>query len=368
VSSEEQKLGVSAGLSLAGHALVAALLFMAPTAHEIDLRRADEIAIEIEDVAPPAPPPALVVTAPNTPPVERTVRPRPVSHDVEPTGAIAETTSPELAPTIPLVAEPSPTLREPHPRDTVPLTRDQMHQLMDPTRVAAAEALHDDTGPSQPGPPATLNPESPDHGPTAEEAVAQTEAYLGAQAAAKTYITHREFHLSPQTDGSFRYHGHAFDAVIHRDGTVAFSDRPGVDMDWAHGSGSFDLTDAIMGSAGQDPYAAEREFFMEHAEATIARLEAAQREETAAHSLGGVRTRCRTIWGDAAQPAAQRRRALFDLWDELADGDEGAPAREAIITFIRREIPASSPDSYTMIEVARMNANRQSAERFDPYP
>jgi hypothetical protein len=368
VFSEQKKLGVSATLSLVGHGLAAALLLLAPTSHEIDLQRADEIAIEIEDAPPPPPPPALVVTEPNTPPVDRTVRPRPIAQD-QPTGAIAEpSTAPELAPTTPLVALPSPMHPEVVPHDTVPLTRDQLHQLIDPTRVAAAEALYDDTGPSQPGPPATLNPESPDHGPTAEEAVAIQERELGAIAAAKTYITHRTFHLVPHTDGSYTWQGTGLAATIHSDGTVSFSDAPGVTMDWAHGSGGFDMTDAIMGAAGQDPHAAEREFFMEHAEETIARLEAAARQQTATHSLGGIRTRCRTIWGDASVPASMRRRQIFDVWDELADGEEGAPAREAVIAFIRREIPSSSPDSYTMIEVARMNASRQSSERFDPYP
>ena len=361
--SENKKLGVSASLSLVGHALVAVLLLLAPSTAVLDLQRADEIAIEIQEETP-RPPPALVVTAPDTPPVARLV---PRARTVQDIGAIAET-SPQLAPTTPLVALPSAMFPSTEPQHTVIVPREQLHQLLDPTRVAAADALYDATGPSQPGPPATLHPESPDQGPSAEEAVAMAQEYLGAAAAAKTYITRREFHLSQQTDGSYRYHGHAFDAVIHPDGSVGFTDRPGFDVDLAHGSAGFDITDAIMGSAGQDPYAAEREFFMERAEETIARLESRARTEAATHSLSGVRTRCRTIWEDATMPAAARRRALFDLWDELADGDEGAPARQAVVAYIRSAIPSSSAESFTMMELARMNANRQSAERFDPYP
>lgn len=361
--SERNKLGVSAGLSLAGHALAAALLLLAPSRAEVMLQQADEIAIEIEDTPPP--PPALVVTAPDTPPVAATVRPRRLATPTS-TGAIVET-SPLLAPTTPLVAMPS-TVHEPTPRDTVVVPPEQLHQLLDPSRVAAADALHDETGPSQPGPPATLNPESPDQGPTAEEAVAQAEAYLGAAAAAKTYITQRTFHLTPHTDGTLHWQGTGFEAVIHPDGSVSFSDHPDVTMDFAHGSGGFDITDAIMHGAGQDPYAAEREWFMEHAESTVERLEAQARTQQHAHSLTSVRSQLRTLWDDTGQSASARRRAIFEVWDECADGEEGASAREAVIAFIRREIPETSADSYTMIELARLNSSRQSAERFDPYP
>ncbi len=366
--SERNKLGLSAGASLVGHAIVAVLLVMAPTTHELAIRQADEIDIEIEDAPPPAPPPALVVTPPDTPTVASTVRPR---HTDEPatTGAIVQPSTPELATTTPLVAMPTDDVHEQAHHDTVVVPPEQMHQLLDPTRVAAADALHDDHGPSMPGPPATLHPAGPDeHIPTAEEAVAQTQEYLGAAAAAKTYITQRTFHLTPHTDGTLHWQGTGFEAIIHPDGSVSFSDHPGVDMDWGSGSGRFDLTDMVMGGAGQDPYAAEREWFMEHAESTIDRLEAQARTQQHTHSLTGVRSQLRTIWDDQSRSSADRRRAIFEVWDELADGEEGAPAREAVISFIRREIPDSSADSYTMIELARMNAHRQSAERFDPYP
>lgn len=366
--SERNKLGISAGLSLAGHLLAAGLLLLAPTRGEVMLLEADEIAIEIEDAPePPPPPPALVVTPPDTPPVEASVRPRRLDPSTSAsTGAIADP-SPALAPTTPLVAMPL-EQETSAPHETVVVPREQLHAMLDPTHVAATTALHDETGPSQPGPPATLNPEGPEHGPTAEEAVAQTEAYLGAAAAAKTYITQRTFHLTPHTDGTLHWQGTGFEAVIHPDGSVSFSDHPDVTMDWAHGSGGFDITDAIMHGAGQDPYASEREWFMEHAESTIERLESQARAQRQAHSMTGVRSQLRTIWEDQSQSASARRRAIFELWDECADDADGEQARAAVIAFIRREIPETSADSYTMVELARLNSARQSAERFDPYP
>ncbi|MFO0681395.1 MAG: hypothetical protein U0234_05055 [Sandaracinus sp.] len=368
--SERQKLGVSATVSVVGHLVAAGLLLLAPRTSDLHLAQADEIAIEIDDTPPP-PPPALVVTPPETPPVAETVHPRVTDRPSVPdqaSGAVIQTsTSPALAPTTPLVAVPTTPTHEPT-HDTVVVPPEQMHQLLDPTRVAAADALHDDEGPSQPGPPATLHPESPDHGPTAQEAVAQTEEYLGARAAEKTYITQRTFHLTPHTDGTLHWQGTGFEAVIHPDGTVTFSDHPDVSMDWSRGQGGFDITDMIMHGAGQDPYAAEREWFMDHAEATVERLEREARERHATDSMGNLRSRLREIWSDTSEPASSRRRQIFELWDELEDGEGGAPARQAVISFIRREIPESGADSYTMIELARLNANRESAERFDPYP
>lgn len=367
--SERQKLGVSAGMSLAGHALAAVLLLLAPTPTQLVLSEADEIAIEIEDAPPPPPPPALVVTPPDTPPIGALVRPSVPSRPSTPSTDTTTTTAPEeLAPTTTMVALPTHPIDTTEPHDTVPVPPEQLHDVLDPAHVAAAIALHDDTGPTQPGPPAELNPEGPEHGPTAEEAVAQTEAYLGAAAAAKTYITHRSFHPVPRTDGTYHWQGSGFEAVIHPDGSVSFSDHPDVSVDWGSGSGSFDLTDAIMHGAGQDPYQAEREWFMEQSETLRERLETQARTQQQAHSLTGVRSQVRTIWEDTSRPAADRRRAIFELWDECADGEEGAPARDAIIAFIRREIPDSSADSFTMIELARMNAHRESTERFDPYP
>ena len=76
----------------------------------------------------------------------------------------------------------------------------------------------------------------------------------------------------------------AFDAVIHSDCTIAYTDRPGFDVDLAHGSAGFDITDMIMGSAGQDPYAAEREFFVEQADDTIRQCESRTRAEVATPS------------------------------------------------------------------------------------
>lgn len=369
---ERRRLGVTAGISLATHALAAGLLLLAPTAVDQVATITQEVELVEIDDTPPPPPPQLVVAEPEVTPVAPA---RPIRTTDDPatppppatTGALPPST-PDLAPTQTLVAIPTHPEEAPHTIHDVLAPEQSLHDQIDPSHVAAAIALHDDHGPTQEGPPATLHPEGPDHGPTAEEAVAATEAYLGAQAAAKTYITHRTFHLTPHTDGTMHWQGTGFEAVIHPDGSVTFSDRPGVEYDWGSGQGSFDLTDMIMGSAGQDPHAAERAWFMEHAEDTIDQLEQQARARAAAHSVSSVRGRCRAIWQDATRSAADRRRAIFELWDEADESGDGRTARDQIIAFIRESIPDSSADAYRFSEIARLNANRQSSERFEPYP
>jgi hypothetical protein len=371
VIDERRRLSVTAGISLATHALAAGLLLLAPTASDQVATITQEVEL-IELTEPPPPPPQLVVADTPLPVPVAPARPARVDDPTTPPpetpiGAVAPS-APALAPTTPLTAMPAHPEEAPHTIHDVLQPEQSLHDQIDPSHVAAAIALQDDRGPTQEGPPATLNPEGPEHGPTAEEAVAQTEAYLGAQAAAKTYITHRTFHLTPHTDGTMHWQGTGFEAVIHPDGSVTFSDRPGVEYDWGTGQGSFDLTDMIMGSAGQDPHAAERAWFMEHAEDTIDQLEQQARARAAAHSVSSVRGRCRAIWQDATRTAADRRRAIFELWDEADETGDGRTARDQIIAFIRESIPDSSPDAYRFSEIARMNANRQSSERFEPYP
>jgi hypothetical protein len=68
---------------------------------------------------------------------------------------------------------------------------------------------------------------------------------------------------------------------------------------------------------------------------------------------------CAQIWGDAAVPAADRRAALFDLWDSRADTSAGNGARDAIAAFLRSEVQGSA-DKFTDDELAAFNARRHT--------
>src|SRR5205085_12557396 len=83
------------------------------------------------------------------------------------------------------------------------------------------------------------------------------------------------------------------------------------------------------------------------------------------------------LWRRPDLTAAERRATLFQLWDDLLEGpgasgeeEEAQAARRArteLLRFIRRALPASSPEAFTSAELARLNARRRSRESFDPY-
>ena len=367
VRGEQNRQSVSLGISLALHVVFAILLWAAPASfpRTLDLLPTQEITIEIEDVAPQhlevVEEQAPSIPPPPVPAIERDVRPPP------PGAVIIPTPGPEVAitPEPPLIEPPTVTehpTEEPH--ETSPLDH---HILLDPRHIGASIAFNDGSGPSQAGPPAGLHPEAPDHGPTAEEAVRQTEAYLGAQASAKAYLSHTRPHVVHRPDGTYHYAGHAFEAVIQPDGSVSFSDHPDAQFNGLSTSGSFDMTDMFMHGAGQDPYAAEREWFMEETETIRERLEDEARAGAVVTSLRRLRGRLRSIWQDETETPSHRRRMIFDLWDETSEDDDGNTARQVVIDFVLETLPAAGADRYPPDELARLNASRQSTLRFNPY-
>ena len=71
------------------------------------------------------------------------------------------------------------------------------------------------------------------------------------------------------------------------------------------------------------------------------------------------------IWSDRAQPAHDRRTTLHELWKEVAEMPDNASASATIIAFIRRQLPAGSPDAFTKEELDAFRA--EGGPIFDPY-
>jgi hypothetical protein len=153
--------------------------------------------------------------------------------------------------------------------------------------------------------------------------------------------------------------------VIRPDGEVEFEDRPPVSVE-GFGQFGFDVTDALQRGAGNDPYRAEREWFMNETEEIRDRLAARASQRVAREALSGLEDRLRRVW-TSDRSVRDRKRALFDMWDECAEDETGAEARARIVAFIRREIAEGSTDEYGADELARLNRDRTSRARFDPY-
>ena len=82
-------------------------------------------------------------------------------------------------------------------------------------------------------------------------------------------------------------------------------------------------------------------------------------ERDALHRLA---RRLEAVWGDGTRPAVERRRTLFELWDECQESGAGVVARAQIMGFIRRRLPGSYPAE----ELRLLNSRRSSREPFAP--
>jgi hypothetical protein len=160
------------------------------------------------------------------------------------------------------------------------------------------------------------------------------------------------------------YSGPAFTAHIALDGTVSFDDK---NIGFVKGTsgGSFDLNDLLMKGHHQDPYRYEKQKFLSATAAKRTELARQAREEQLRQSLGELPWHCDEIWRDRRRAARERRSLLYALWKDTSDEAGGAEARAIIEKFIRRYLPAGSPDAFSDDELAELNGSK--SHHFDPY-
>lgn len=242
-------------------------------------------------------------------------------------------------------------------------------------RAVALSALANEYGPSD-GPRGSYQEDRP---PTLAERRAdlnrEHSAFLSATANAKDWAIPREAPtFTPRRDGSYTYSGHAFSARINPDGSISFSDREGMNFsDLGTNDGksagvrfSFDLADGAHRRRGSDPYRAEREYVMKGSEELREKLMAEHRAKEQERGLRRIEGKLHTIW-NASRELAAKRRAIFRVWDELAEDEMGARARSIVIAFVKEHAPKGSPGAYTDEELSALNDRRTSQESFDPY-
>lgn len=210
----------------------------------------------------------------------------------------------------------------------------------------------------------------------------------------------------PTGGGNYAVANAAFTASIARDGQVTIDDRPsfqitprrpkvGTDFSNEHtGQGApqahlrmdiatFDLTDWVMRMSGMDPYASRKLLLLDQTREVRAEMRAKARVEDLRDAIAMLPRLLDTIWHEPGLPAVERRELLFRIWDECAElgtneSDEpdesdalaraSRTARATVLGYIRRTLPAGSPDAYSEAELDALNARRRSAERFAPYP
>lgn len=202
------------------------------------------------------------------------------------------------------------------------------------------------------------------------------DSHLSARAATRPAVTERPRpEVRRQADGSYVYAGHAFSARITPDGQVTFSDTAplrysgGGDLPSSTSVAfGFDLTDGAYRRRGQDPYQAERAWFMRETEGMREELQDAARERERAQLGRRMAASAQRVWDTEERTPESRRRRIFTLWDRCAEGDgDGDAARAGILGWVRRQLPAGSEHAFTEAELASFNARRQSAAAFAPY-
>jgi len=198
--------------------------------------------------------------------------------------------------------------------------------------------------------------------------------------------------LRRTSDGGYRWEGTGFTARIEPDGAVSFSDLPGfrfgglgpeadptayADFRPAPGAlppGStvdvrfrFDITEALERRHGNDPYYADRAWFLEQTEEVRDRLARRHAEEQHRRQLLRLRGRLDALMQDESRPLSSRHREVFATWDDFDEDEVGRRARDALIAFVRERWPDGSANAFTAAELDALNAGRTSEERFDPY-
>jgi hypothetical protein len=183
-------------------------------------------------------------------------------------------------------------------------------------------------------------------------------------------------------DGGGRYRQERMTFVSHvdEDGSVHFTDKANIQSD-GFGvapigflfSGRFDITEALMRMHGEDPYRYEKAKFMEASRAERIEMAAGARAQRLRDAAVKMPAYLEKIWRERRWPPAERRLALFALWDEVSeDGDPelvaaGAKVRQEILWFIQRRLPEGVADAFTRAELDALNAHRKSHARFEPY-
>jgi hypothetical protein len=153
----------------------------------------------------------------------------------------------------------------------------------------------------------------------------------------KQYLSRREPpSLQRHRDGTYRYRGQAFKAIIEKDGSVVFDDgyRQGATL-------RFDITDLTMRRRGEDPYRVEKNWFLEGTAEFRQQLVERQRAKETLLTLRQLRRRLLHISEDGTLSDQQKSAHVIAMFQETADDEAGAAARGVIAEFVADRMPTT---------------------------
>jgi len=359
-------LGVTAAISLVVHGAALAFVLSTPKSEpssalttrpvitiEAPPREAELVIVDVVEPAPTvAPPPErgadATVDAATAQPTARRGTTRIAA------SATAGVTEPPPGP-----AEPPPVVVAPVPPAKQPTLAMRTGPQVRSTAEQLAESAID-------LPPAGPLPDYPGNRAKYDYEIAKARGDLQGVVAAREAMRDQE--LKEQKDGTFTSDKTTFAARVNRDGTVDLSDKPNLQV---HGLvGSFDATDWAMRMAGDDPYSAEKLAYLDRTREQRVIVGKRYRKEQLARSAQLMQVNLERLWRVSGDVAA-RKQAVFELWDDCAETGEqelvegGEQARALLARWVQTKLTGAA--AYTDDELRRLNANKRSKARFDPY-
>ena len=170
-----------------------------------------------------------------------------------------------------------------------------------------------------------------------------------------------------------------FVARVERDGSVKLTDTKNLQVEFSANparllSGRFDINDYLMRRSKNDPYASRKLKFLDDTRDERVALGKQWRQQQLKQTAQIMRKNLQRAWAASADIAAKKR-ALFELWDEIIEPDgsdellaeASRTARRAVIGFIRARLPHDSEHAFTASELVAFNSRKQSRARFAPY-
>jgi len=140
--------------------------------------------------------------------------------------------------------------------------------------------------------------------------------------------------LRRHQDGTHHYKGHAFKAVVEKDGSVTFDDG------YAQGvTVRFDITDALMRRRGEDPYRVEKNWFLEGTEEFRQELFERWQAKQTLVAVRKLRVRLLRISENDSLTGNEKAARIIALFKDTSDDEAGASARTAITEFVVDRMP-----------------------------
>jgi hypothetical protein len=121
----------------------------------------------------------------------------------------------------------------------------------------------------------------------------------------------------------------------------------------------------LLGLPGKTPHREEKARFLAATAGLRDRMAQEAHAEDLKAALWDLPALLERVWSANRDTPAEGRRLLYELWSEYTNNSDAAPACATILGFIRRRLPAGSPNAYTNDELAKYKAAGRAG--FDPY-